>query len=280
MSLKRVGLALGGGGARGLCHVEFLQVMDELEITPAVVSGTSIGSIIGAFYAAGLSGRQIKDLYGKIGLRQMTKMLDFSLLSSSGLVKGEGVIDFLEEHLPVRWFEDLAIPLKIVATDYWNRKEIVMESGEIIPAIRASISIPGIFEPVKLNNTVMIDGGASNPLPMSIIRDECDVLIAIDVSGISQPPKKNPVPSIFNAIMGSFQIMEANINAREKKRLEPEIYVKPDLVNIQILDFHREKDILESVTGDIESFRRDLISALDLPEKKKNKRRKILTFWK
>ncbi len=278
--MKRFGLALGGGGARGLCHMEFLQVLDEMGVKPTLISGTSIGSIIGAFYAAGMSASQIKDLYQSIGLKEMTHMIDFSLFPMSGMVKGEGVTDFLNEHLPVKWFEDLPIQLKIVATDFWKREEVVFEKGEIIPAVRASISIPGVFQPIKINSRILVDGGIVNPLPMSIIRDECDILIAIDVSGSSEPPARSPSPTMFNTIMTSFQIMENKINYLERQRLNPEIYLKPALKNFQILDFHHEKEIIESVSGDIAAFRKELAELLKRSDKKKRKKEIALNFWK
>ena len=117
-------------------------------------------------------------------------------------------MDFLRKNLPVKTFEALPIPLKIVATDYWKRRQLIFDSGDLIPAIRASISIPVIFEPVQMNDIILIDGGAVNPVPMSIIRDECDLLIAIDVSGTNIPPKKKSMPSMFDTIINTFHISE------------------------------------------------------------------------
>ena len=262
--MTRIGLALGGGGARGLCHIEFINVLDSFQIKPSVISGTSIGSIIGAFYAAGVSGRDMRALIERISLRELTKMVDFSILSPSGLVRGDGVIEFLEEHLPVSRFEDLEIPLKIVATDFWNRKEVVFDKGPLIPAIRASISIPGIFEPVTLDDVVMVDGGAVNPVPMSIIHELCDFLIAIDVSGTNAPPRRNKVPAMFTAIMTFFQIMESSINREQREIYKPDIYLRPKLENVQVLDFHRDDEILASVAEDVDAFREQLVNKLEL----------------
>ncbi|MBN2414490.1 patatin-like phospholipase family protein [bacterium] len=262
--MKRIGLALGGGGARGLCHIEFIKVLDELHLKPSIISGTSIGSIIGAFYAAGFSGDEMTALIDTISLRELTRLLDFSILSPSGLVKGDRVIEFLEENLPAKRFEDLEIPLKIVATDFWNREEVVFESGELIPAIRASISIPGIFEPVNQNGVVMVDGGAVNPVPMSVIHDLCDFLIAVDVSGTNAPPKRNKIPSMFTAVMTFFQIMETSINREQRAIFNPDIYLRPRLENVQVLDFHRDDEILASVSDDVVHFRKELTAKLEM----------------
>ena len=272
--MKKIGLALGGGGARGLCHIAFCRALDEMGLKPAIVSGTSIGSIVGAFYAGGLSGAEMAELAEQIGILEYTKMIDFSILRRGGLVKGKNVMAFLERHLPVKTFEALSIPMKVVATDFWHRKQIVIESGDLLPAIRASISIPGLFEPVKIGSIVMTDGGAVNPLPMSIIREACDILIAIDVSGTNVPPKNKPVPSIFESILTTFQIMETAFVENELRVYRPEIYIKPKLENVQILDFHRYSEIMNSVGADVERLKRELDRWLEkdsesVPVKKK-----------
>jgi NTE family protein len=287
-NMKRIGLALGGGGARGICHMAFVQVLDELGLKPSIISGTSMGAIIGAFYAAGMSGSEMIELTDRVGIKEISKMVDINFLSPSGLVKGKGVCEFFETHLPVTRFEDLTIPLRIVATDYWNRKQVIFESGHIIEALRASISVPGLFSPVKIMDIVMIDGGAINPVPMSVIRDQCDILIAIDVSGTSVAPKKNPIPSMFDSIMNSFQIMETANVENQRKIHCPEIYIKPRLENVQILDFHQDKKILESVQEDVGELRLKLMelmkddqkdSEIDPGQVKTEKKKKKFIFF-
>jgi len=255
--MKSIGLALGSGGARGLVHVSFIQAMDELGIRASVVSGASIGSIIGAFYAAGFSGNAMFDLVESLGFRELSRMVDLSVLGISGLVKGHRVESFLKEHLPAT-FEGLKCPLHIIATDYWKSDDVIFRSGSLIEAIRASISIPGIFTPVQVKDDVFIDGGLSNPVPYDIIRNQCDLLIAIDVSGTMSCSRKNPVPNMFEAIMGTFHIMEMAMMESKMKVFKPDIYVRPVLKNFQIMDFHRKEEILASVTGDVEKFKRQL----------------------
>ncbi len=256
--MKKIGLALGGGGARGLCHIEFCRALDEMKIKPSIISGTSIGSIIGSFYAAGMSGAEMKELAETIDLFEYGKMIDISILRPKGLLKGKRVEEFLQKHLPVKTFEELKIPLKIVAADFWNRKQIIFQSGSLIPAIRASISIPAIFEPVRIDGIIMVDGGTVNPLPMNIIRNSCDILIAIDVSGKNVPSRKDQMPSIFDSIMMSYQIMETVFVKNQLEIVKPEVYIKPDLINIQILDFHKSREIMESVKNDVRKLKSDL----------------------
>lgn len=265
--MKKIGIALGGGGARGLCHIEFIKALDELKLKPSVISGTSIGSIIGSFYAAGVSGQEMEKLTEEVSLLDIRKMVDINILSNQGLIKGKGVIDFIDKHLPVKKFEELKIPLKIIACDFWSRKEYLFDKGDILPAIRASISIPGIFAPVVINNTVLIDGGIINPVPMNVIRKDCDILIAIDVTGTNQPPHKNPKPSIFESVTISFQIMESAFVENQIVNYKPEIYIKPKLVNIQIFDFHKNRKIIESVQENIEEFKKQLPKLLNKKSK-------------
>jgi len=257
--MKRLGLALGAGGAKGLCHIAFLKDLDELGVKPAVIAGTSIGAIIGGFYAAGFSAIELEQKVTQIDLIDLSKMaLDFSLFSNSALLKGKGVEEFLQRHIPARTFEELEIPLKVVATDFWNRQEVVFASGDLISAIRASMAMPGLFEPVLIDGAVLIDGGAVNPLPYDLLGMECDVTIAIDVSGIKEQPAGNPVPNVVENILSTFQIMQAAIVAAKKHTSPPHLYIKPALTNIRVLDFYRYREILAGVEPDVARFREHL----------------------
>jgi NTE family protein len=278
--LKRIGLALGGGGARGLCHIEFIIALDELGIKPDIISGTSMGSIIGGFYASGVCGSEMKDLVREISWIELTKMMDFNILNSHGLVKGQGVVEFLDKHIPAETFEDLDIPLRVIATDFWNRKQVVFDSGPLIPAIRASISIPGIFKPVVIDQRIMTDGGSVNPVPMSLIRDECDILIAIDVSGTNVPPQKKPMPTTLDAVMTTFQIMETAFVENQIKIHKPEIFLKPPLVNFEVLDFHRHKEIMSSVKKEVELLKSQVKDELEKEKVSASPQKNKWFFWK
>ena len=256
--MKRIGLALGGGGARGLCHIEFCRALDELGLRPSIIAGTSIGAIVGAFYAGGKTGEEMAELSESLGFREYTKMMDLSILSRTGLVKGKAVQDFLLKHLPRCGFAELPIPLKIVATDFWNRTPVVFASGDLLPAIRASISIPGLFEPYAHKGKILVDGGAVSPLPMEFIRDDCDILVAIDVSGSNVPGHKTKMPRLFENVSVWSQIMQTRLTEHHLELYHPEIFVRPRLENVQILDFHREKEIRESVAGDVRRFKKRL----------------------
>jgi len=256
--MRKIGLCLGGGGARGLCHIEFLKVLDQLNIRPSIISGSSIGAIIGAFYASGLSAVEIEDILNEIGLIELQKMLDFSILSRSSLVKGKGVESFLKEKIPARKFSDLKIPLKIVATDFWRERMVVFDKGDLISAVRASMSIPAIFEPVVIDKTVLIDGGVFNNLPFDIILNECKFVIAIDVSGSRTIPQKLKKPSWFDNIFSTLNIMQQAILEYQMKIKKPDIYIKPDLEDFGLLDFDKADKIMKSVENDVLEFKNEL----------------------
>ncbi len=261
--MKRVGLTLGGGGARGLCQIEFLKVLDEFGVKPVVISGTSIGAIIGAFYASGFSGKQIEKILDDINFRDLLKMFDPSFLSRTSLIKGKGIEVFLKEKIPISTFEELQIPMKIVATDFWRKNDVIYDSGELIPAIRASMSIPAIFKPVVFENRVLTDGGVSNILPFDLIREECDLLIAIDVSGSLSVPDNPKIPNWFENIMNTFQIMQSAMVEYQMKSCKPDIYIKPALTDIGILDFEKSHKILKSVQKDVLFLRKELTKYLE-----------------
>jgi len=261
--MKRIGVALGAGGAKGLSHIAFLQALDELGVRPAVIAGTSIGAVIGGFYAAGVSGARLEQLVKEIGFRDLYKIvMDFSILSNSAIFKGKGVEDFLSREIPARTFDEVEIPFKVVATNFWDRRQVVFESGSLITAIRASMAMPAVFEPVLFNDMVLIDGGAVNPLPYDLIQSQCDVTIAIDVSGEKTYAPENPVPNMVENILSTFQIMQASIVEAKKKLLPPDIYVKPALTNIRVLDFYRYKEILAGVREEVQRFKDTLQNLL------------------
>ena len=261
--MKRIGLALGAGGAKGISHIAFLQALDELGVRPAVIAGTSIGAVIGGFYAAGVSGGRMEQIVKEIGFRDLYKIvLDFSILSNSAIFKGKGVEDFLSREIPARTFDEVEIPFKVVATNFWDRRQVVFESGSLITAIRASMAMPAVFEPVLFNDMVLVDGGAVNPLPYDLIQSQCDLTIAIDVSGEKTYAPENPVPNMVENILSTYQIMQASIVEAKKKLLPPDIYVKPALTNIRVLDFYRYKEILAGVREEVHRFKNTLQNLL------------------
>lgn len=267
-STPTIGLALGGGGARGFAHIPFLEVFDEFDMRPSTLSGTSIGSIVGGLYASGCTGKEIRtlvknhffskgesiaDIFSK---KNVFKTLEFFDLSwtRSGLLRGDKIMQFLYDQMQVDTFEDLPIPLKVVATDYWKGKQVVLESGPLLPAIKASMGLPGIFTPVVMEDRVLIDGGGVNPVPYDLLIDTCDLVIAIDVLGDRKPGKRN-TPAMFEAVFATFDIMQSSI-AREKYRVSAaDLYLHPPLCDIDLLHFDRADEIYKQAQPAVDKLR-------------------------
>jgi NTE family protein len=210
-----------------------------------------------------VSGAELEQKLQTMGFKELCKIvLDFSILSNSAIFTGNKVEEFLARQIPSQTFEAVEIPFKVVATDFWNRREVIFETGSLITAIRASMAMPAVFEPVILNDKVLIDGGAVNPLPYDLIREECDLTIAIDVSGEKTYVPEDPVPNLLESLLSTFQIMQAAIVEAKKRLSPPDIYVKPALTNIRVLDFYRYKEILAGVQDEVAGFKETLKNLL------------------
>lgn len=166
---KKVGLVLGSGGMRGLSHISVIEYLHLSGIKPDIVAGSSIGSIIGALYAAGKLDDFKRDFF-KMNKAEMLKYF-YPAMSKSGLLDADKIIDFLKKYIPAdAKIEDFETPLAIVATDFGTGRPVVFMKGKVLAAIRASISIPGVFIPVHYKGSLLVDGGVSNPLPIDIVR--------------------------------------------------------------------------------------------------------------
>ncbi|HDP81057.1 MAG TPA: hypothetical protein ENN21_09485 [Spirochaetes bacterium] len=167
---KKVGLVLGSGGSRGLAHIAVIQYLESLEIPIHYIAGSSIGAVVGAVYASG-NLKEFKDALLKMQKLEMMGYFD-PVFPKSGLIEGKKVVDnLLKKYIsPDMTIENLSPPVAVVATDLRSGKPVVFKTGNVLEAVRASISIPGIFVPVTYNDTVLVDGGVTNPLPIDVVR--------------------------------------------------------------------------------------------------------------
>jgi len=258
----RVGVALGGGGVRGLAHILALEVIDELGIKPVAISGTSMGAIIGALYASGLSGKEMRTLLGahmissednfssiykkKENLIKWLKVFKPSL-TGSGLLKVDGFMRYLMEVVRAETFEELKIPLQVVATDYHLGEAVIFSEGPLLPAIRASMSIPGVFVPLEHEGHILVDGGLTNQVPYDVLQESCDITVAIDV-GPTREKESAGLPSAMDATLGMFDILVDQIVATQLKECPPTIYIRPILKGIKVLDFDKIESVYEQAT--------------------------------
>jgi NTE family protein len=236
-SLK-LGLALGGGGARGFAHVGVIQVLEEAGIHPQLVVGTSVGSMVAAFYAAGRQGAQLQKLAENMEEWGLT---DWNLpLMSRGLIKGKNLANYVATVTGGKRIEDLPLPLGIVATDLKTGQGVLFQRGDVATAVWASSAVPAVFEPVRISGRDYVDGGLVSPVPVRYARQMgADIVLAVD---ISSSPETNQASGIVQLVLQTFTIMGQSIKEFELR--EAEVVVKPPLDGVGSASFgERQRSI-------------------------------------
>ncbi len=268
-----IGLALGSGGAAGLSHIRMIEVFEELEVQPDAIAGTSIGAIIGALHAAGMDSAGMRELFQEFGESALnpfandngmdigpTDLLDIDFETGS-VLDPSGFFELVGEHIKARSFEDLDIPLKVVATSYWDGETVVLDEGDLFKALEASMAVPGLVAPVDIGERLLIDGGTSNPLPWDQV-DEHDIVVAIDVTG-TRNRESDGEPDLADLLFNTFEIMQQSLIAQMRRASPPDIYIKPELSGIRLLHFDRVDEILEQAEEGADELREKLKEALE-----------------
>jgi len=275
----KVGLVLGSGSARGWAHIGVIRALQEANIVPDLICGTSIGSLVGAAYAADKLD-PLEEWVKSLTWKAVVGLLDFTI--TAGLIKGVRLVDFFRSHFSDMEIGDLPRPFGAVATELSTGREIWLREGKLIDAVRASIALPGLFTPVMRNGRLVVDGGLVNPVPVSLARAMgADIVVAVDLSSEmtgrrlrkpALPVAKTPSPprriaSHFSAMLGRFHgerdskapqtgplppipsmldVMATSINIMQERitrsRLagEPaEVVIRPRLAQMALMDFHR-----------------------------------------
>jgi NTE family protein len=192
---REIALVLSSGGARGLAHIGVIEELEQAGFKIKSVAGSSMGALVGGIYATGKL-KECTEWICSLDRKSVFSLFDFTI-SSTGLVKGQKVLDQMQQIIPDLDIEDLQVNFCAVATDIKNQEEMVFEKGSLLEAIRASISIPGVFIPYKSDRKILVDGGVINPLPLNHVkRSKNSLLVAVDVNAPFQShaskPKKNP----------------------------------------------------------------------------------------
>ncbi len=239
--MKKLGLALGGGAARGLAHIGVLEVLEREGIAVDMIAGTSIGAAVGALYAQGKSAGRIKELVLDTGWRRLVSLVDLTL-PRSGFIEGTRIKNLLKSIMGDIDFSELKIPLACVATDIQSGEEVVISDGPVLEGVRASISIPVIFTAVKWRDRYLVDGELVNPVPVSTVREMgADFVIAVNVippMGVRlQPSKESKPPGIFQSMLHSLYI--AIYSLVESNLAGADMVIEPKLPHIGYGDFHR-----------------------------------------
>ena len=190
---KKIGVALGSGGARGWAHLGVLRRLSALGIRPTCIAGTSIGAIAAALYATGTVAT-MEDLATHLDWKRVAQLFFEVNFPRSGLLSGKNFIHLLKDIIPVHQIDDLDLPFAAVATDLESESEVVLKSGNLFEAIHASIAIPGIFTLMRLHGRNLVDGGLVNPLPVTVCRAMgADLVIAVDINLRASPNRRKPV---------------------------------------------------------------------------------------
>jgi NTE family protein len=239
-TLPKIGLALGGGAARGFAHVGVIQVLEEAGIKPDLVVGTSAGSLVAALYASGKTGAQLQVISENMEEAALT---DWTLpFISRGMLRGEALARYVSGQVGGRKIESFPLPLGIVATDLHNGKGVLFQTGDTATAVRASSSVPGVFQPVKIGTREYVDGGLVSPVPVRYARQMgAEVVIAVDISAT---PESNPALSTMDIMLQTFAIMSLSINTFELR--EADVAVRPALAGVSSADFASKRKSIEA----------------------------------
>ncbi len=225
----KIALVLGGGAAKGFAHIGVIKALESHAITPEIIVGTSAGSVVGALYAGGYNGFDLQ----RVALSMDEGTVSDWVLPNRGFIKGESLQKFVNNAVQNRPIEALNRTLAVVATDLQSGELVVFERGNTGMAVRASSSVPGIFQPVKINGREYVDGGLVSPVPVKTARDlGADIVIAVD---ISDRPKVARLRDTIDVLMQTFVIMGRTIAGQELSRAD--IVVVPDITNLNSTNF-------------------------------------------
>ena len=236
----KIGLALGGGAARGFAHVGVIQVLEENGIKPNLVTGTSAGSLVAAIYASGKNGAQLQRVAETM---EEAAIADWTLpIFSRGMLRGDALARYVNAQVSSKLIEDLPMPLGIVATDLNTGNDVLFQRGDTGTAVRASSAVPAVFQPVKIAGREYVDGGLVSPVPVGAARRMgADFVIAVD---ISSPPEGSLTGGTLDILMQTFSIMGKSINRYELR--DAEVVVRPALQGIGSSDFSARKRSIEA----------------------------------
>ena len=265
-------LALGGGGARALAHVAVLEALDELNEKPVAVAGSSMGALLGAAYAAGMSGKDIRrfilalvhdraEVFRRlIAARAGTFASLLNVGFDVALLDAEKFCgQFLPSDIPDR-FDGLAIPLVIMASDLHRREPVAFTSGALKPALAASIAVPTVMRPVVIEDRVLIDGGATNPVPFDQLRGRADVVVAVDLSG-GPTDSRRDIPGAWDCLLATLSLMGGAITAEKVRHGPPDLMLRPKVGAFRALEFLQASAILR-VAQPIKAELKERLAAL------------------
>lgn len=266
-------IALGGGAARGLAHIPVLEALDELGVTPSRIAGTSMGAVIGAAYASGMTGLEIREFALDVLSNRMNTLrrlfpgnpvswASLFALGNAAALDPEVLMSVALPEIVPETFAELAIPMRIVTADFYAEEQFVIDTGPLHKAIGASSALPVFLSPVKWEDRVLIDGGFVNPTPFDILEDQPGFIVAVDVTGNGNRGT-GEIPGGLDTWIGSSQIALHSLVNERLKRIEPDLLIRPEISAYSSMDFHLVDEILAVGDAEKERTKRELGTLLD-----------------
>lgn len=243
---KKFGLALSAGGARGIAHVGFLQALDEEGLRPDCIAGSSMGSVIGACYAHGMTPAAMTEVLQQLRAGDIVN-IGLTPISKLGLMKWTKVRKLMSSHLQDCTFDELEIPFRCVAVDLKSGRLHTFSEGSVIDAILASSSIPTVFRPVELNGALYIDGGVICRVPVKQVKEMgADVVVAVDV--LSDVEEVENVSNVFALVMRVYDIMDANKTAHDRRRWRriTDLWLEPHMPGVSQYRFKFDREVYDA----------------------------------
>ncbi|WP_176082465.1 patatin-like phospholipase family protein [Martelella sp. HB161492] len=268
-----IALALGGGAAKGFAHIPYLECLDEMGVRPAQLAGTSMGAIMAALYAAGMSGKEIREstlelfsekepLLRKLLLNNTNTWASLFNLMRPAVIDPEVLFKAVLPPVLPDDFAGLSIPLSVVATDFYRQSQAVLDHGALLPAISASAALPVLLTPVVIGDKVLIDGGFVNPTPFDVLDNGRYFTVGIDVTG-SLPRDGTDLPGSLETWAGSFSITQRSIVLEKLKCGGPDLYVAPPVGQFATMDFFDVEAILSAADTGRDAFKHKIAALLE-----------------
>jgi NTE family protein len=286
---KKVGLALGSGSARGWAHIGIIRALRDMGIQPDMVAGSSIGALVGAVSCAGGLDK-LEQVVLEMNWKGIFNMLDVGF-PRSGILDGRKVAAFVRQHVPHTRIEDMPCTFCAVCTDIVSGEEVHIDSGDVIEAVRASIAVPGMFTPVKRGESILLDGGLVNPIPVSVLQEMgAEMIIAVDLNynlmqsralrktkqtktEALEAPAENSVlrqikqwmvrdrlPNIFEIMFSSLDVVQRQISDIKLEVYPPDILIRPELGHLKFMDFNRGNEAInegyDAAVREIKSYQK------------------------
>ncbi len=243
---KTLGIAFGGSGAQAIAGIAYIKALENLEIKPDVVSGTGIGAVVAAMYAAGMVSEDMIGFLREIVFPGSKRPINAAKVKDlkGGILDGLGLEEYYKMAVPIKVFDRLYFPLKIVAANTATGEEVLFTQGDVGPAVRSAAAVPGIFSPHEVAGEFYMDGSCVNPVPFDVIRDECDILAAIDPD-ITEEAQADSA-QVFSVLMNAFRICKKALLYEKQRVCTVDLYEHIVLDGFTIFDFAHFEAIIES----------------------------------